>query len=100
MGSATWQELKTSVDALKARIGPVSTTADAEPWWPLALSIDDTMTRDAVVPAFRRQASHTLLWAVSDVIRTLKRSGEPNLDRVRDALTDLEGKLPEFSTTR
>jgi len=86
MGRAAAPELRSFLDALKAQIGPVSTTAEAERWWPLALRIDDTIELDD-------PASHRLLWAVSDVIRALKHSGEPDLDRVRQAVTDIEGRF-------
>jgi len=86
MGRMAAPELRLSIDALKSQIGPVSTSAEAECWWPLALRIDDTIE-------LGDPASHRLLWAVSDVIRALKRSGTPDLDRVRQAVTEIEGRL-------
>ena len=43
MGRMAAPELRLSIDALKSQIGPVSTSAEAECWWPLALRIDDTI---------------------------------------------------------
>lgn len=96
MGMAAGPELQTFVDALKARLGPVSTVAEAEHWWPLALHIDASISFDETLPA-QRKASHRLLWAVSDVIRALKRSHEPDLGRVVAALSELERRPPATS---
>jgi hypothetical protein len=99
MGMAAGPELQNFVEALKARIGPVSTTAEAEHWWPLALHIDASMSVNDTLPADSK-ASHSLLWAVSDVIRALKRSHKPDLGRVVTALSELERRLPATPVSR